>query len=475
MRHRPHLVQNISDKNFQRARLTATAVVVLFSLSAVELWHRGLGWHDQQRFYQLILLLAATLFTPAFPQTQIPIRAISLIVAILTLGTISSITAEYPQWAIKEVSRYAGLVILALLTANFAKRAKATQHFLLMCILAVSGIHAFIFLTRYAVAFFTGIRELDADLLFSGFANPRFFGQFQALSIPIVGALAMEYRSKSRHLLLLLAAILSTQWCIAITLGGRGLWLSLAGCYIALILINLKYWRTLAIQLCGIVIGSLQFLLMFELIPWLLDLEPNARSALRAGLSARDALWLSSWDMAIASPWLGVGPMHFSAHFNPIAAHPHQVVLQWLAEWGLPATTLAVALAGWGVAHSASQLHKVPTEPRIQGIWLSIIAALILAQVDGVFVMPYTETWLALLIGLAVAHWGKPTQAGVAQRIAVTLGCIPVAGLIGFILVNEVPELQAAHDQFKKAHPVNDMPRFWQQGWIAPKPNQLAE
>ena len=35
----------------------------------------------------------------------------------------------------------------------------------------------------------------------------------------------------------------------------------------------------------------------------------------------------------------------------------------------------------------------------------------VLAQVDGVFVMRYMETWLAILIGLALARWSIPGPA----------------------------------------------------------------
>src|SRR5690606_7846536 len=122
-------------------------------------------------------------------------------------------------------------------------------------------------------------------------------------------------------------------------------------------------------------------------------------------LSGREKIWLWAWEMAIANPWLGVGPLHYAAVVNPIAAHPHQVVLQWLAEWGFIATFLAIVITVMGLIYSARYLRQDRAENLDAALWVSIVGALILAQVDGVFVMPYTETWLALLLGLAVARW----------------------------------------------------------------------
>jgi len=82
------------------------------------------------------------------------------------------------------------------------------------------------------------------------------------------------------------------------------------------------------------IFGFLLFYVMFHLVPDWLDLAPTLRDSLRTTLSGREKIWLWAWEMAIANPWLGVGPLHYSAVVNPIAAHPHQVVLQWLAEWG---------------------------------------------------------------------------------------------------------------------------------------------
>ncbi len=39
-----------------------------------------------------------------------------------------------------------------------------------------------------ALAFTSGARTLDPDLLLSGFSNKRFYGQFQTFTLPLPGA-----------------------------------------------------------------------------------------------------------------------------------------------------------------------------------------------------------------------------------------------------------------------------------------------
>lgn len=356
--------------------------------------------------------------------------------------------------------------MLALLVAGLRTRT-TWQHSILWAMAAVGFIHALQFLVAYLTAFISGIQMLDADILFSGFSNPRFFGQFQIMLMPVMALLVERCRQQQRlALATLLTLALITQWCIAFTLGGRGLWLGLLTSHLALILINRKLWRVLALQAVAALSGLLLFALLFKLTPFWLGLDPVLRDNLRTSLSGREQIWQWAWEMALANPWLGAGPMHYSATYNPIAAHPHQVILQWLAEWGFAATLIALALGAWGLLHGARYLRQASANELDAGLWVAIAGALVLAQVDGVFVMPYTETWLALLIGLAMARWSSPTPATTSQRIALGVLAIPVVLVLGQVLVIEVPTLPQVQEAYIEEHHTGWTPRFWSQGWI---------
>lgn len=262
-------------------------LLIAFSFSAIDTWHLGYGWHDQQRIYQLLLLCACAPLAFLLPQRALPRPALLLLSSLLLLGLCSSALSALPQWALKEWSRYIGLLLLSLVVGGLAER-PIWQSFILWVMAAVGFLHAFQFLVYYLMAFVTGIRMLDADILFNGFSNPRFFGQFQVMLFPVMALLLKRCHHQRRtSLTTLLGLALITQWCIAYTLGGRGLWLGLIVSHFVLLLINRQLWRIMALQASMALLGFSLFLLLFKLIPFWLELAPSLRNSLRVSLSTR--------------------------------------------------------------------------------------------------------------------------------------------------------------------------------------------
>lgn len=442
--------------------------VVIFAFSSVYLPASSYGWHDQQRICQLLFLLGAGGLSIALPRSMLPSLACLLIFGVLFLGLLASWQAAHLVWALKEWARYVGLVVGALLLGGLVRRQMRVADALLWVMVGIGAIHAFQFLSFYVIAFVSGVRLLDADLLFDGFSNPRFFGQFQVMLMPVLAMLAVRSWFRGRvNLARLLFIVLTVQWCIAFMLGGRGLWLALGVSHVAICMLGRRHWLGVMLQLAAVAFGFVLFSMLFLLVPSWLDIEPTLRDGLRVGLSAREHVWHLAWESALDHPWFGVGPMHFSAAYNPVAAHPHQAILQWLAEWGFPATLLTIALAVWGIIHGAARLQAPETDALDAGVWLAISGSLVLAQVDGVFVMPYTETWLAILVGLAIGRWSTPSRfPGRWQKLLMNCFLLPALLVLGRALLLEAPELPAAQRAYLEQHPVGWAPRFWSQGWI---------
>lgn len=449
-------------------------VIFFIALGSVSGFH-NYGWSDQQRIYQLLLIVFSSLFyLPllsshlAYVKTE-QLTSVSLLILFL-LGLISSFLAEYPIWALKEWGRYVGLFLTTTLIVYCAKKYYFYRSILYLLFL-ITLLNAFQFAVYYLTAIITGILLFNADLLFNGFSNPRFLNQFQMLFMPILACLALHHwQSKHRYNRLLASIIFITllvQWCIAFSLGGRGLWLGLAVSHAALIIFFPRFWRLLAVQTAAGLFGFILFYLMFTVVPEWLGQTSSVRDSMRFGLSKREVIWQMAWDMFLAHPWLGVGPMHFSAEVNSVAAHPHQVVLQWLAEWGIFATLAAIFIAVQGMFHGLRFVRSEKGQPLDAALWMSILGALALAQVDGVFVMPYTETWLAILIGLAMARWSRPSTAESRwQTYSLRILAIAVILILGNVLINEVPTLAQDSEAHMEKHGTGYTPRFWMQGWI---------
>lgn len=448
---------------------------LLFAGSTLATWHLDFGWHDQQRLYQLILLCIAAGMTYFLPAATIPRYALVLLVTLLGFGLLSGCFANFPAWALKEWARYAGLLILVLM---IAERAREPWFFKAILYLLASSafLKAFQALVYYLLALAVDhILMFNTALMFYGFSNPRFLNQFQMLCMPVLAYLTLQHWPAKHRYSKLLSSIffitLLVQWCIAFSLGGRGLWLGLAVSHSALMVFFPRFWRLLAAQAAAGLLGFLLFYLMFTIIPEWLGKTSVVIDNLRFGLSNREIIWQIAWDMFLAHPWLGFGPMHFSSEVNPVAAHPHQVILQWLAEWGIFATLIAIFIAVWGMLHGLRCARSTAGEPVDAALWLSILGALALAQVDGVFVMPYTETWLAILIGLAIARWSHTqavhkTPENRWQTCSMRLLAVPVILVLGNVLINEVPTLVQDSQAHIEKHGTHYTPRFWIQGWI---------
>lgn len=452
--------------NLTGLELLFLVLLGVFAGSAVVVVSPWYGWHEQQRICQLLLVLVVAVSTPFLSRQALDRRVLLMLAIIFILGACSSLLADYPRWAFKEWACYAGMLLLAVLLGSVARNA-GLQRIVLFLLVIVGAINAFQFLVSYLAAVLTGLYMFDPLLLYSGFDNPRFLGQFQVLLLPICAALVVQLHGEGqRWLARCLFVVLGVQWCVGFSLAGRGVLAGLIVGHLALLFFGRRHWRLVAVQVGAALFGFFLWLLLFKQVPFLLGESLNLPDNLRVGLASRDLLWASAWDMAIASPWLGVGPMHYAATYNTIAAHPHQVVLQWLAEWGWVSATLASLLCVWGVRRGVVVLRPLYASPTDAGLWVAFVGALVLAQVDGVFVMPYVETWLAVLIGLALASWVRPLPATHLQRVGSTVIALVVVLIVGRVLVIEVPNLPQVQRDYLEKHSVSLSPRFWLQGWI---------
>ena len=444
---------------------SASLAFLLFSQSSI-ISSGYLGWHDQQRATQLLLLIpvAVIIFFSRF--FYLSSRGFLIVFLFFLLGLFSCLKAASPVWAIKEWGRWLGLVLLMLVVARFELEF-SIRRVIVFSMAFVGGVQVFLFLVVYCSAFVSGLNNIDAEVLLVGFSNPRFFGQFQVLLFPVLALLYVDLCARYEKYNYLIFFILALQWCISFMLGGRGLWLGLVLGHAALLIVSIRHRQLFAVQFWAALTGFGIFALMFHLLPCLFGMETVLYDGLRVGLSAREVIWGHAWVMSVENPFLGVGPMHFSAEYNQIAAHPHQMVLQLMAEWGFPAAALACALIFMGLATGIKVLRSDSGSRDDACLWVVFVSALALAQVDGVFVMPYTETWLAILAGIAVARWSSVQTVGRSQYVFFTLSATAVCSIFGYVLLYEVWSLPSVEHAYLETHSTGLSPRFWEQGWIS--------
>jgi len=458
-------------KDFLRRMPSAALLVAVAYLCLAPLALPTSLAHDQGRLLQVGLLAGVALLTllDRASGTALPAWLTRGGLAILALAGLSTLRAARPSAAAQEVALMlglAGLIVQAYRSARTGPVAWAYGGLL-------AGSCAYFALTTgiYAALLVDG-GPLNARLLHLGFDNPRFFNHCQTLAIPILAGWSLTAQSRLHRTLAagiismhfawlfmdlarasLLALTVATLWCAWV--GARPLWRRLLVCMFAGVVLNI---------------------VVFILLPALLERSWTTHFASPQELTSshsRDLLLSAALDLARSHPWLGAGPMHFATLVHPKGAHPHNLYLQWAAEYGLPSLLLLLLLLAKPLWRATALLRRQSSSlpPMAAPLGAALLAALIDAGFSGNFVMPLSQIWIALTYGLLLAALPIDARQGGARPALRWL-------LPGLLLVSQAWLFVQAWQQWRHIPPrisssspvatadERPRPRFWQQGWL---------
>jgi O-antigen ligase len=368
----------------------------------------GFGAYDGSRFLQLILLGLVALSTA----TSIPIRSAALSMAALcpfpfaaslasalSIAVVSAFSAPTSGAALLEISHYSMVLLLALSVASHSDKNHLRVDKALVSAFAGS---ALLFLLSFAVA---QAAHLNTGGTFSWIApfmnigNVRHFSQYQAYTLPLVVLPLLIFNVPTRWKIAIFL-VASMWWMLQFCTGTRAVWIGIAAAgSLVGILLREPSRQWLRYQAATAVTGGVLYVLLRPILK-----PPGLDSIAQRGLdgSARGELWIRAWELVQQHPLLGVGPMHFSYENFKIAAHPHNIVLQFACEWGIPATLILMSLALW-VLWKAFRATKLSTTSVDRNINVALFAALICGLTDAMFsgnnIMPLSQTTLFIIIG----------------------------------------------------------------------------
>lgn len=450
---------------------------------------QAFGDHDSQRVFQIASILALLMTTVLGPPVSHKLlslqhaRIVIITLVVLAIGSVS--LAHQPTWGFAELALVASCIGSSLIIAQRRRElGSRLDRLLWILVITICTIKCIQFGAGLLAAFTSSYQTLDTDMLLEGFSNKRFYGQFQTFTLPLIAFpfLAVFVKPAAKKWAFIL---LSCWWVIAICGGTRGTWLGMAGAVAVLAFCGIQAWRWIGWQALAMLAGAAAFWLLFSLLPSKLGIEVVnfAGDRLSTSLSAREIIWHQAWEMIKERPLLGFGPMHFADIPNPVAAHPHQAILQWACEWGIPSTLLVMWLVSkglWATFRVIRANHR-STEPvdllRVC-LFASLIGALTQSMVDGVIVMPYSQLWLAIVVGWLIGiHEFSPAPTAVrtiGQRGWVAILTLAVAYL-GYIAVRDAPNLEQREQVYIQEHGGRFQPRFWMQGVIAQPGGRLLE
>ena len=171
----------------------------------------------------------------------------------------------------------------------------------------------------------------------------------------------------------------------------------------------------------------------------------------------------------ISSPLLGLGPMHFATLGSEVGAHPHNWPLQIASEWGLPALALLAFALVWSVVR-ASDSMGLSSDFSIAAL-LAAAVALVYGLVDGIFVMPVSQTASALVLGfwlgstMPTVH-DTPPRRSINSVFIGAVTTVAIASVCGYALWSYGDQARSI-SAFRAKHPAAWLtPRFWDQGQL---------
>lgn len=460
-------------------------LLITLLIAVVMVFGHGLGGHTLQRLGQLVVAGTAVVFllcwrmSCAFGFVDRP--ALLACGLILLAGIVSSLYAHQPLWALTEIALLVASCCCAEAFAYTRRSGGVSADLLLMLfVVFICAFKSFDFLTLAFHSFSAGTGILDTGGLLSGFSNKRFYGQFQTFTLPLL-ALPLLRSTTNRSAQAWVFSLLSVWWLIAVTGGTRGTWLGMGVAACVLFICGHSGRRWITWQLLGVLLGVTLYWLLFSVLADYLGMEVSnaAGGRLTTTLSDRGPLWQQAWGMIRERPWLGFGPMHFADIHNPVAAHPHQAILQWASEWGIPSTLLVMWLVGRGLWATFRLIRERstsddPTDLLRLCLFASLIGALTQSMVDGVIVMPYSQLWLSLVVGwlMALHVWkGEPAKPNAFIHWS-WMGISTAAVLfLVYVVIRDVPHLDERNKLYQQQYGGHFQPRFWTQGVIAIKPD----
>ena len=378
--------------------------------------------HDAARMFQTLVMCCAgcamvQLGGPWRPQSLAGMGALLFIVM---FGCLSVLAAEVKAYAGLEASAVVLLVVVSVVIARTDVETLLRE---LPPVIAFSALMAVLLeLPRLAYFLADGRVPQAADFGFM-YMSHRFFNHAQSLILPMAFLPLLVPTARWARI----AAWIGVTGGLALLwrTGGRGTLVAVAIFAIALPIAlrsqAKRTLRTLAIAALGAVVAYWAcFVLPVELLGLVQDHRGNATVRLT---TTTDAGRFYLWNLALADvmrhPWVGIGPMHYAHLPNLLAAHPHNSLAQWAAEWGLPVTACAFAVIGVLLTRAAKQVLHPTTDPNLRALLAISGLATLVGGVDslvsGTLVMPVSQTWWIAALGCMLACLTGPrSQIAVA-------------------------------------------------------------
>lgn len=368
--------------------------------------------YDAWRIYEILLLLTTNilgihLFHKEYYQIfeeKIRKTIFLLITLLVTLVLISAWQADYSPRAFADASLYFLLMSACLIYANLFKYYKKFAENMLACV-AILPMLTLLFLPIAIfdrlqggigswTQSFTNIRMLDDALL------PCIF-----LLWLRIGFLKVSDQLSKPKQWLLTVSVYSVSTIYLLNFLFHGARACLLAIFISLICVAIynrkKSFEFLKLPTFSGVIAVTLYFIYHQILP-----ETIGSSIARASSSGRIDLWMKAWNTWLENPILGVGGNHFLLQ-QPytVIAHPHNIWLKFLSEWGLSAFLLTGLIIVLFFNLKKKIQHIPPT------LLAGMFAILINSMLSGSFLYPVSQFTSLCVLAYTLSFCLRPNTA----------------------------------------------------------------
>lgn len=447
------------------------------TLTGIPIAWNAIPLMDWQRLLEAAILLSclgwAITFAP--PLTAIPGATLFTWATVLTLGLASALTvANQVGFALLEWSWLLMLAMLATMMHQWPPENRRSLNKLILLTVFISSLAYLWWWWRLNAAIYFEPAESGVirRINFPGFSNVRFFSDYQSFMLFLL-PISLYHLTEKGWARNIGTVLVSLYFTLALIAGSRSviatqlvlhttLWLTLRHHYRPILHDHLRFWSY----------GGLIFIFLTWILPRILFGGAGdslvASSLARADSSLRTELWALAWQYIQTHPWLGLGPMQYAAIPNPIAAHPHNLIMQFASEWGIPATLLLSWLVLRIIIDRFKRLipnHDAEMDYTALAMTCAGTALMIQSMVAGALNYPVTQV-MALMF---FAYPSTYTNTEVSVKKTSDLHFIALAAaLMTVATLTSLHSVQQRNQCFWMTHwPTQHYaPRFWQHGWI---------
>ena len=454
--------------------LAIVAVILSTNLSSLD--------YNQKRLIEITLIIATLLSSTFLPHRIIEnkIRLIQPYLVLLFLGITSSLIAISPKHALIELITFLGLSI-TIIQLSPVWKIKPFYILIISALFISIVITEVVFFTTYLAYSISG-NNFSIHEFFPAFANVRFFNQYQIWTMPYLTFILLHKHTFVKQHHGLLWSIGAAWWLIFFSTGSRGATVS----ELSALIISWYFFRNhiksfILITVKLGLVGFITYYLLFNLLPYFLDHDPSAlfkSLELRNTTSDRIFLWTKASQFIYQRPLLGIGPMHYALSTTPnmgtlnTITHPHNSLLQWGTEWGLPSLTAVLILMTngfkkWFKKFNSLSLRNVDKNHShlIMATTISVISAMIYSLFSGVIVMPASQLTALLPISLMFSlYQSGTTQPLIKPGYLYSAFIVLIAILYFYLLIPDVITILFNDNDIVEIYPHH--PRFWLDGNI---------